>query len=75
MVNDDKTISNSSAPGLVWGFDKGKLQLVNQGSSLALKFDKLKPSKENVRPHKMTLKSHPGYGIIFKNKSNQHGHG
>lgn len=39
MVNDDHTISNSSAPGLVWGFLDGKMKLVKQGSPCALKFD------------------------------------
>ena len=42
MVNEDKTISPSSAPGLVWGFKNGNLRLVKQNDyGHVLKFDKL----------------------------------
>ena len=68
VVNEDRSISPSLAPHMVWAWNGKETILRKKGESESkdiLIFDELEPSFKPSHYMKLTLQSHPGKGIVF----------
>jgi hypothetical protein len=75
-VNQDRTISPTHAPSMVWGLnEENELVLTNKGAENQLVFRDLKPAVISKHKFKMTLSSHPGMAIVKNGAIHQYGHG
>lgn len=69
VVNDDKTISPTNSPHFVLCYNNGHLRICNRGTEGQLVFEYVKPSYIRSLYMKLTLKSHPGKGIVFNGQN------
>lgn len=75
VINNDLTISPTHSPHLVWGWNGRDLVLKKENDKSKLVFKDLEPSLRPAHYLPLTLKSHPGKGVVFNGDTKQHGHG